>query len=110
MQNLTYDDIQNLFNKAIERIPAPEIISSDDDLNIFIKIQPKEDEVIPKIKKVYNSKKYNVAFSLKNSAKIKEKVVCSTCCGSYTYFNKSKHIRSKKHIDISEKIKQLVQM
>jgi hypothetical protein len=55
----------------------------------------------------YDTKKYNLNFSLKNSAKIKEKVICPVCCGSYTYFNKSKHIRSKKHLDISEKLRQL---
>jgi len=51
----------------------------------------------------YDSKKYIQTFLNKNSTKVKEKVTCDICCGSYTYFNKSKHIRSKKHISLVEK-------
>ena len=28
---------------------------------------------------------------------IKKRITCDICCGSYTYFNKSTHKKSKKH-------------
>ena len=37
-------------------------------------------------------------FIDKNKDKIKEKTICYICLGSYTYFNKSKHCKSKKHL------------
>ena len=39
----------------------------------------------------------------KNKDKIKEKIICDICCGTYTYFNKSKHFKSSKHIKIMNK-------
>lgn len=68
---------------------------------------PNNEDIKP-VKK-YDTKQYNKNFFSKNEEKIKEKVKCNICCGSYTYFNKSKHIRSKKHIEISEKINLLLQ-
>ena len=56
-----------------------------------------------KVLNKYDSKKYIQTFLNKNASKVKEKITCEICCGSYTYFNKSKHIRSKKHISLVEK-------
>ena len=56
-----------------------------------------------KVLNKYDSKKYIQTFLNKNATKVKEKIICEICCGSYTYFNKSKHIRSKKHISLVEK-------
>jgi hypothetical protein len=58
-----------------------------------------------KITKIYNQKKYNKTFIEKNKDKIKEKNICDICCGSYTYYNKSKHMKSQKHIRMAEKYK-----
>jgi hypothetical protein len=56
----------------------------------------------------YNTKQYHKKFIEKNADKLKEKTICSVCCGSYTYFNKSKHIKSKRHINLLDKYKGLV--
>ena len=50
-----------------------------------------------------NQRKYNKVFIEKNQTKIKEKIICDICCGSYTYFNRSKHFKSRKHLLIFEK-------
>ena len=41
--------------------------------------------------------KYYKNFTEKNKDKIIEKHTCEACGGSYTYFNKTKHNKSKKH-------------
>lgn len=46
----------------------------------------------------YPSKKYYKNFCLKNRDKIKEKIICPVCGGSFTYYNKSHHFKTKKHI------------
>jgi hypothetical protein len=51
----------------------------------------------------YDQNKYNKNFMEKNKDKIKEKIICDICCGTYTYFNKSKHFKSSKHIKIMNK-------
>jgi len=58
----------------------------------------------PEMSKKYDQNKYNKTIIEKNSDKIYEKHVCDVCCGSYTYFNKSKHLRSKKHTDLLQKM------
>jgi len=57
----------------------------------------------PIVKKKYDSSKYNKTFMEKNNEKIYKKQVCPICYGSYTYFNKSKHLKSKRHIILTEK-------
>jgi len=39
----------------------------------------------------------NNKFKARNAEKIKEKIKCSICGGSYTYFNKIPHCRTKQH-------------
>lgn len=46
---------------------------------------------LPKKKIYYNN------FMQKNKKKIKKKMRCGICGGSYTYFNKSHHLNSIKH-------------
>jgi len=41
---------------------------------------------------------YYQRFREKNTEKIKEKVECCICGGSYDYFNKSQHKKSNKHL------------
>ena len=50
-----------------------------------------------------NDKEYYRNFIEKNKEKVKEKVRCPLCGGSYDYFNKSKHIKTKKHQFFLEK-------
>jgi hypothetical protein len=47
--------------------------------------------------KKYDNKKYYQQFKETNKDKLNERVKCDICGGSYTYFNKSKHIQTKKH-------------
>lgn len=42
--------------------------------------------------------KYYEKFKEKNDEKIHQKKICEVCGGSYTYFNKSKHNKTKKHL------------
>lgn len=51
----------------------------------------------------YDQNKYNRKFIEKNTEKIHTKHICEVCCGSYTYFNKSKHLKSKRHLDLLHK-------
>ena len=50
-------------------------------------------------KKKYNSYKYNTTFKQKHADKIKTKIQCPICDGGYTYYSKSKHLKSKKHLN-----------
>lgn len=77
-----------------------------DNLFDFLKKEEVKEEPIKKVSKEkskYDQNKYNKNFLEKNRNKIKEKVLCDICCGSYTYFNKSKHLNSKKHQNIVNK-------
>ena len=121
--NLSYEEYQKMFNptKVDEVLHNPLMILyaqhitqsshipenneyesdssfSSSDIEIVEKNCPND-----KVMNKYDSKKYIQTFLLKNSDKIKEKITCNICCGSYTYFNKSKHIRSKKHLLLVEK-------
>lgn len=51
------------------------------------------------------STKYVNKFIDNNKDKIKQKICCSVCFGSYTYFNKSMHNKTKRHIMFLNKIK-----
>jgi hypothetical protein len=60
-----------------------------------------------KEKKKYDQKKYNSKFMDKNREKIHQKIVCDVCCGSYSYYNKSKHMKSIKHLNLLNKQNQI---
>lgn len=49
-----------------------------------------------------NNNKYLKKFIEKNSDKINEKIVCPICSNTYTYFNKSKHYKTKIHLAVSK--------
>lgn len=53
----------------------------------------------------YDYIKYNRTFIEKNKDKITTKQQCPVCLGNYTYFNKSKHNNSSKHLIHLEKQK-----
>ena len=48
-----------------------------------------------KPKKTY--KDYYQSFKLKHADKVDNAIRCPICGGSYTYYAKSKHLRTKKH-------------
>ena len=70
-------------------------------MDIIQKEENKKDdmqEINEHPKKKYNQINYNKKFNGKNKEKIKKKHTCDICFGSYTYYNKSKHLKSKRHI------------
>ena len=89
------------------------IIFTDTQQEPEIKAEPEpeikaEPEIEIKIlKKKYDQNQYNKQFMTKNINKIKEKVVCEYCCGSYTYYNKSKHLKSAKCTKLFNKLQLL---
>jgi len=58
--------------------------------------------------KKYNQKKYYNTFVIKNKDKIIEKQQCDICCGSYTYYNKSKHYKSNRHLKMANKLNLII--
>lgn len=117
--NLSYEEYQQMFTPKMEEVQH--ITPTPDSLSVFIQgdkveettsessINSSDIEIIEfdypdnKVLNKYDSKKYIQTFLNKNATKVKEKITCDICCGSYTYFNKSKHIRSKKHLLLVEK-------
>lgn len=51
--------------------------------------------------KTYDQKQYNKNFCEKHKGRIRTKTTCDVCCGTYTYFNKSKHLKTQKHLAIA---------
>lgn len=51
----------------------------------------------------YDQKRYNKAFAEKHTDRIHTKTVCDVCCGTYTYYNKSKHLKTRRHQAMSAK-------
>jgi hypothetical protein len=51
------------------------------------------------IKKLKN-KEYLKKFVEKNKNSIKDKIECPICYSTYSYFNKSKHCKTKRHIKL----------
>jgi hypothetical protein len=49
---------------------------------------------------------YYKDFKERNKEKINEKVICKYCGGSFSYFNKSKHFKTKKCL-LSKELKEL---
>jgi hypothetical protein len=60
-----------------------------------------ESKDIKEIMKEKNAR-YQATFMEKHKERIVAKVVCDECGGAYTYYNKSHHRNSKKHLYIVE--------
>ena len=43
-------------------------------------------------------REYYLNFKKSHADQIKEKVICTKCSGSYDYYNKSKHEKTRKHL------------
>lgn len=64
-------------------------------------------EEIKQEKKVLTKKETHKRFVEKNCDKIKEQTICKQCFGCYTYFNKSNHMKSKRHLRAIENAKKI---
>lgn len=76
------------------------IIIDDNNNNINDDIEQMKNEE----KKINKNNIYRKNFLNKNENKIKEKVMCDICLGTYTYFNKTSHNKTKKHKLFLQKI------
>lgn len=61
-------------------------------------------ETVESKAKVYDRSKYKAknpeyyaTFKAKNEAKLKEKHICPVCFGTYGYYSKSTHIKTRMH-------------
>ena len=52
------------------------------------------------LNKKQKNKEYSINFITTHKEKIKEKILCPICYSSYTYFNKSKHNKTKRHLTL----------
>jgi hypothetical protein len=52
----------------------------------------------------YDQKRYNKSFAEKHPDRIHAKNVCEVCCGTFTYYNKSKHLKTRRHIAMVAKL------
>jgi hypothetical protein len=59
-------------------------------------------DTIQRMQVDYPRKQYYETFMSKNDEKIHKKEFCDICFGSYTYFGKSRHNKSKKHLQALE--------
>ena len=46
-------------------------------------------------------------FRERNKERLKEQIECPICFGTYTYFNKTKHHKSKRHMRMVERQKKI---
>jgi hypothetical protein len=51
-------------------------------------------------------KLYFNRFLEKNKDRLREQIECPICYGTFTYFNKNKHNKSKRHLRMAEKQKE----
>jgi len=87
--------MESIFENIFKKVDI--ITESDTSDNIIVIEEDIKEDIKENIKK-YDSKKYNKTFYEKNKSKITEKIICNICMGSYTYFNKSVHNKSIRHI------------
>jgi hypothetical protein len=89
------DTTENNINlEIIENLPVENVIES-----------PNENTNADKIVKKITSEKmreYYLGFKDKNKDKINQKVDCEICGGSFTYFNKSRHVKTSRCLKVKE--------
>lgn len=89
------DTIENNIKlEILENLPVENVIESPQE-------KQEEDKMIKKITKE-KCREYYLGFKDKNKDKINQKVDCEICGGSFTYFNKSRHIKTKRCIKVKE--------
>jgi hypothetical protein len=77
--------------------------------NLDVNIEIKKTRGRPNKVNKLNNKEYYSNFKNKHEGIITNKIKCDTCMGVYSYYTKSTHLQSKKHISVSEKIKEILQ-
>jgi len=83
--------------------------------NIKVNEEKKEEQIIEPVELIEEEKqpqqmvitnrntKYVRKFIEKNKDVINNKIECPICYSTYTYFNKSKHLKTKRHLKMLEK-------
>jgi len=89
------DTIENNINLEINEIIPVE------NVNEIPQEKMKTDKVVKKITKE-KSREYYLGFKDKNKDKINHKVECEICGGSFTYFNKSRHVKTKRCLKVKD--------
>jgi len=100
-KKLSFHEMQCLYNPLyladIKQVPKIEEKPKIDDYESSSDYETTDKEILKK--SINNNKK----FIENNKDKIKEKIECNICKGSYTYFNKSKHNKTKRHVKFINK-------
>lgn len=60
-------------------------------------------EPIAPTKKKYDQSAYYKKFIEKNAERLNEIHICEVCCQKYKYYSKSRHLKTKRHLDILNK-------
>ena len=89
--DLLFLPINKIISDSINKINAVESLNQEEKTIISIEET-----------KQCKNKNYIRKFIEKNKDKLKEKQICPVCYSTYTYFNKSKHIRTKRHLTLLE--------
>ena len=71
-------------------------------VNLVEKQQPEPEQILNMVVENRNTK-YVRKFIEKNKNMINNKIECPICYSTYTYFNKSKHYKTKRHLKMLER-------
>jgi len=82
------------------------IIENDKDLNEVNKDSNEVDKVLLALTQEEpnkcEKKNYLKQFKIKHKDTIKQKIECPICSSTYSYVNKSKHLKTKRHLKMDE--------
>lgn len=105
-------EINEVENKPVEnvdelpktKLELDEVIKQMKELKNFMKKNGKDDENIKKVKEFEKElkKHYYEEFKDKNTEKINKKICCEICGGNYTYFNKSRHLKTPRCLTVKK--------
>lgn len=71
-------------------------------VNLVEKQQPEPEQILNMVVENRNTK-YVKKFIEKNKNMINSKIECPICYSTYTYFNKAKHYKTKRHLKMLER-------
>lgn len=107
--NIEINQIENSPVEIVNELPKTkleldEVIKQMKELKSFMKKNGNSDENIKKVKEFEKElkKHYYEDFKDKNTEKINKKVCCDICGGKYTYFNKSRHLKTEKCLNVKK--------
>jgi hypothetical protein len=106
---LKINEVENIPVEIANELPKTkmeldEVIKQMKELKEFIKKNGKDEENIKKVKEFEKElkKHYYEEFKDKNTDKIHKKIECEICGGNYTYFNKSRHLKTPKCLNVKK--------